>query len=125
MMHYICPICEKVYPGSQKGEATGTYLYVCINIKYDVKRKISASLVKWKNSINRMPLVVNGARQVGKTYILEQFGKEQFENVVYMEIESALNKYFETELSPQKIIQFCRGSKRFRNNRRKNSNLFR
>ena len=46
-----------------------------------------------------MPLVVNGARQVGKTYILEQFGKEQFENVVYlnMEIESALNKYFETE----------------------------
>ena len=65
-----------------------------------MKRKISASLVKWKNSINRMPLVVNGARQVGKTYILEQFGKEQFENVVYlnMEIESALNKYFETEL---------------------------
>lgn len=78
-----------------------------------MKRKISASLVKWKNSINRMPLVVNGARQVGKTYILEQFGKEQFENVVYlnMEIESALNKYFETELSPQKIIQFAEAAK--------------
>ena len=78
-----------------------------------MKRKISASLVKWKNSINRMPLVVNGARQVGKTYILAQFGKEQFENVVYlhMEIESALNKYFETEMSPQKIIQFAEAAK--------------
>jgi hypothetical protein len=78
-----------------------------------MKRKISASLVKWKNSINRMPLVVNGARQVGKTYILEQFGKEQFENVVYlnMEIESALNKYFETELSPQRLFNLPRRQK--------------
>ncbi|MDR1098097.1 MAG: AAA family ATPase, partial [Tannerella sp.] len=47
-----------------------------------MKRKISDSLVEWKNSRERKPLIVNGARQVGKTYILEQFGEEYFQNVV-------------------------------------------
>ncbi|WP_226995289.1 AAA family ATPase, partial [Candidatus Symbiothrix dinenymphae] len=51
------------------------------------KRKMSDSLVEWKNSKNRMPLIVNGARQVGKTYIIEQFGKEHFENYVLLNME--------------------------------------
>ncbi|MDR0793121.1 MAG: ATP-binding protein [Chitinophagaceae bacterium] len=78
-----------------------------------MKRKISTSLVKWRNSQKRMPLVVNGARQVGKTYILEQFGKEHFKNVIYlnMEIERALSEFLETELSPKKIVQFLEASK--------------
>ncbi|MCL2412854.1 MAG: ATP-binding protein [Bacteroidales bacterium] len=78
-----------------------------------MKRKISASLVEWKNSKKRMPLIVNGARQVGKTYILEQFGKEHFENIVYlnMEIEQAFSEFLETELSPKKIIQFLEATK--------------
>ena len=78
-----------------------------------MKRKISTSLLEWKNSKKRMPLIVNGARQVGKTYILEQFGKEHFENVVYlnMEIEQVFSEFLETELSPKKIIQFLETTK--------------
>ncbi len=73
-----------------------------------MKRKISAALCEWKDKRNRMPLVVGGARQVGKTYILQEFGRENFEHVVYlnMEIEVALVRLLDTELSPVKIIQF-------------------
>ena len=73
-----------------------------------MNRKILDSLVEWKNSDERKPLILNGARQVGKTYILEQFGAGYFENVVYlnMEIEGAVCDFIEKELSPRKIIQF-------------------
>jgi predicted AAA+ superfamily ATPase len=78
-----------------------------------MKRKISDSLLKWKNSSKRMPLIVNGARQVGKTYILEQFGREHFEHHIYlnMEIEKAFCKFLEDNLAPQKIIQFLEAAK--------------
>jgi predicted AAA+ superfamily ATPase len=78
-----------------------------------MKRKILDSLVEWKNSEDRKPLILNGARQVGKTYILEQFGTEYFENVVYlnMELEGAVRDFIEKELSPRKIIQFLEASK--------------
>ena len=73
-----------------------------------MRRKISDYLVAWKNSEGRMPLVINGARQVGKTFIVERFGREYFENMVYlnMEIEGNLCKYLETELSPLKTLQY-------------------
>jgi uncharacterized protein len=78
-----------------------------------MKRRISKSLLEWKNSNRRMPLIINGARQVGKTYIVEQFGKEYYENVLYlnMEIEVTLCKFIETELSPKKIIQYLEATK--------------
>jgi predicted AAA+ superfamily ATPase len=79
-----------------------------------MKRKILNSLLEWKNSEDRKPLILNGARQVGKTYILEEFGKEYFENVIYlnMEIEGAMRNFIEKELSPHKIIQFIESTKR-------------
>ncbi|MCL2246933.1 MAG: ATP-binding protein [Lentimicrobiaceae bacterium] len=79
-----------------------------------MKRKIVNSLVEWKNSEERKPLILNGARQVGKTYILEEFGKEHFENVIYlnMEIEGDVRNFIEKELSPRKIIQFIESTKR-------------
>ena len=79
-----------------------------------MKRKILDSLVEWKNSKERKPLILNGARQVGKTYILEQFGAEHFENVVYlnMEIEGAVRDFIETELLPPKIIQLIEVAKK-------------
>jgi len=79
-----------------------------------MKRKILNSLVEWKNSDERKPLILNGARQVGKTYILEEFGKSYFEDVIYlnMEIESAVRNFIENELSPRKIIQFIESTKR-------------
>jgi len=79
-----------------------------------MKRKILESLVEWKASEERKPLILNGARQVGKTYILEEFGKEHFENVIYlnMEIEGDVRNFIEKELSPRKIIQFIESTKR-------------
>jgi len=79
-----------------------------------MKRKIFESLVEWKTSEERKPLILNGARQVGKTYILEEFGKEHFENVIYlnMEIEGDVRNFIEKELSPRKIIQFIESAKR-------------
>jgi predicted AAA+ superfamily ATPase len=79
-----------------------------------MKRKILESLVEWKAGEERKPLILNGARQVGKTYILEEFGKEHFENVIYlnMEIESDVRNFIEKELSPRKIIQFIESTKR-------------
>ena len=78
-----------------------------------MKRKISIALSEWKDKPNRMPLVVGGARQVGKTYILEEFGHEYFDNVVYlnMEIEIALARFLDKELSPSKIMQFVEALK--------------
>lgn len=41
-------------------------------------------LVEWKNSNNRKPLILNGARQVGKTWLLKEFGSEEYESVAYI-----------------------------------------
>lgn len=73
-----------------------------------MKRKITQQLIKWKNSTNRKPLILNGARQVGKSYILQEFGKEQFENIVEInfEINKAVADFIETDISPSKIIQY-------------------
>ena len=78
-----------------------------------MKRKISIALSEWKNKPNRMPLIIGGARQVGKTYILEEFGHEYFDNVIYlnMEIETALARFLDKELSPSKIMQFIEALK--------------
>jgi len=79
-----------------------------------MKRKIIESFIEWKASDERKPLILNGARQVGKTYILENFGKEHFEKMIYlnMEIEGDVRKFIEKELSPRKIIQFIESTKR-------------
>lgn len=52
-----------------------------------MKRSIIKQLVKWKNRHDRMPLLLRGARQVGKTYVVEQFGKECFTHFLTLNIE--------------------------------------
>ncbi len=81
-----------------------------------MKRKITERLSEWKDRDGRMPLIVDGARQVGKTYIIREFGREHFENTVYlnMETESALVRMLETEIAPGKIIQFIEALKNVR-----------
>ncbi len=78
-----------------------------------MKRKVSKLLIEWKDNPQRMPLIVNGARQVGKTYIVEQFGREHYESVLYlnMEIEDTFTKFLETEISPPKIVQYLEAVK--------------
>lgn len=71
-----------------------------------MEREIIKDLVKWKNSKNRKPLIVHGARQVGKTYIIKQFGKENYDNLIYVNFET--NKEFssliEENISAKYII---------------------
>lgn len=74
-----------------------------------MKRKIEKQLHIWKNrKIDRKPLVLNGARQVGKTYILRKFGEKEFKNVVYVNLESNITMaaYFEDTISPEKLIRY-------------------
>lgn len=53
-----------------------------------MERKIINKLIEWKNSKNRKPLIIHGARQVGKTYIIKQFGKEYYDNLIYVNFET-------------------------------------
>lgn len=73
-----------------------------------MKRKILQQLINWKNNPKRMPLIVNGARQVGKTYILKEFGNRNYSQVVYINLETNLsvNSYFDTDINPLRIIQY-------------------
>ena len=46
-----------------------------------MERALMDKLVEWKNSPRRKPLILNGARQVGKTWLLKEFGRRHFANV--------------------------------------------
>lgn len=54
-----------------------------------MKRKLMEDLKLWKNSKNRKPLIIQGARQVGKTWVMQEFGKNEFKQVVYLNFESS------------------------------------
>lgn len=71
-----------------------------------MERKIYQDLINWKNSEERKPLVLQGARQVGKTYIVNLFGAKNYANVVYcnFEKEQGLKDFF-TDLVPQNILK--------------------
>lgn len=73
-----------------------------------MKRKITQLLIEWKNSTTRKPLILNGARQVGKTFILREFGREHFKNTVYVNLESNGNvaSMFNDDISPSKLIKY-------------------
>ena len=48
----------------------------------DLKRNIMQDLIAWKQDKNRKPLILQGARQVGKTWIMQEFGKTQYQEYV-------------------------------------------
>ena len=54
-----------------------------------MKRLLFNDLSKWKNSNNRKPLILNGSRQVGKTWLLQNFGKEEYKSVAYINYASS------------------------------------
>ena len=54
-------------------------------------REIISDLVKWKESRRRKPLLMTGVRQCGKTYIINEFGRTCFENMVYLNFEESEN----------------------------------
>ena len=69
-------------------------------------RHLFTDLKKWKSSSTRKPLIIQGARQVGKTWIMKEFGKTEFEKVVYINFESStrLQKLFSVDFNIQRII---------------------
>ena len=69
-------------------------------------RKIMQFLEEWKQSPHRKPLILQGARQVGKTYSLLAFGRAHYENVVYFNSETnpKLNATFDEDISPAYLI---------------------
>lgn len=71
-----------------------------------MKRRIMQALLRWKDKSNRQPLILNGARQVGKTYILKKFAQEQFSNVAYFNLEHNLmaRELFEGSLDALPLI---------------------
>lgn len=72
-----------------------------------MKRNAMADLIAWKSSSSRKPLVLRGARQVGKTWLMKQFGQLCYENCVYFNFdeEEALRSIFETSKNPQRILE--------------------
>ncbi len=71
-------------------------------------RKIITELEKWKNKKSRLPLILKGARQVGKTWILQEFGKRYFDDTLYINFENAGNivDLFQNNIEPSRIIEY-------------------
>ena len=72
-----------------------------------MQRFITEELIKWKNSQDRKPLILRGARQVGKTYILKEFGKNNYDNVAYFNFDNdeELQSLFNYTKDPERIIE--------------------
>ena len=73
----------------------------------EIKRKIQKKLSGWKNAPDRKPLILQGARQVGKTWLLKHFGAAEFENVAYFNFEEQpdLKQFFENTKDIPRIVQ--------------------
>lgn len=72
-----------------------------------MKRFILDDLVKWKNSKYRKPLILKGVRQVGKTWILKEFGKLHYENTAYFNFDenAEYREFFEKTKDIKRILQ--------------------
>lgn len=72
-----------------------------------MKRNTIEALLKWKNDEERKPMVLKGARQVGKTWLMKEFGKNYYNNYVYFNFdeEDELQSIFDKNKNPQRIIE--------------------
>ena len=71
-----------------------------------MKRSLYRNLLEWKSNQRRKPLLLQGARQVGKTWLINEFGKTEYKNYIYLNFEQTpnLKTLFSGELSPRKIV---------------------
>lgn len=71
-----------------------------------MKRKMMNRLIKWKEKKYHKPLILKGVRQVGKTHLLTEFGKNHFEKCHYLNFEKNpnLGRFFEKDLDPKRIL---------------------
>ncbi|MBU4486017.1 MAG: AAA family ATPase [Candidatus Delongbacteria bacterium] len=71
-----------------------------------MKRHIYKELLNWKSNSDRKPLLLQGARQVGKTYIVKEFGKNEYSNFYHFNFEKnpVLKTFFSKNLNPETIL---------------------
>ncbi len=71
-----------------------------------MKRFLMDALVKWKNKSNRKPLVLKGARQTGKTWLMKEFGRRYFQSVVYInfDMSTRMKKVFDGDFQIDRIL---------------------
>lgn len=71
-----------------------------------MKRDLYERLLAWKNSPSRKPMVVQGARQVGKTYLIEEFGRNEFEDMIVLNCDkdSRIRQIFSEDLRIDRIV---------------------
>ena len=72
-----------------------------------MKRNALESLIRWKSSEDRKPMVLKGARQVGKTWLMKEFGRSAYDSFVYFNFdeEEELKSIFEANKNPQRIVE--------------------
>jgi predicted AAA+ superfamily ATPase len=78
----------------------------CIPTQAMMKRTLYTELLQWKNAPSRKPLILQGARQVGKTWLMKEFGKNEFAQVVYLNFESStrLQSLFLNDFDIERIV---------------------
>lgn len=71
-------------------------------------RKITKQLIDWKNRLDHKPLILQGARQVGKSYILEEFGKEHYKNYVRVSLDLVpdVRNFLKENINPLEVIAY-------------------
>ena len=71
-----------------------------------MERKAKDYLKQWKSNKNRKPLIINGARQVGKTWLMKDFGKKYYDNIAYVNFENAfaLKDIFINDFNIKRIL---------------------
>ena len=74
--------------------------------KCDMERNILAQLIDWQHKTSRKPLILNGARQVGKTYILREFGRTQYKSTAYINCDNndVVTKIFSRDYDIRRIL---------------------
>ena len=115
--YFLKPIqlfCGKIKVRSffvrQKSKIRSFFVYICTKVRpffvIDMYREAINELVKWKNSGRRKPLVIEGARQVGKTWLVKEFARLQYKNIAYVNFEEMqyLRGLFEQDFDTNRII---------------------
>lgn len=76
----------------------------------EIKRDIMQALLDWKQRSGRKPLIIRGARQIGKTWILHRFGEEHFEHLAYFNFDASeeLCREFENTKEPRRLLDILR-----------------
>ncbi|MBQ3372265.1 MAG: AAA family ATPase, partial [Oscillospiraceae bacterium] len=71
-----------------------------------MEREIYGKLLEWKTSSDRKPLILNGARQTGKTWILKEFGKKEYKPLAYINCDNNPDMQNDfTDFNPDRLIR--------------------